>query len=37
MPAGAIWDYYCLQHDIPVGMDWYKQVKQYETDVLSKR
>ena len=37
MPAGAVWDYYCLQHNIPVGMDWYKQVKQYEADVLSKR
>ena len=37
MPAGAIWDYYCLKNNIPVGMDWYKQVKQYEADVLSKR
>ena len=37
MPAGAVWDYYCLQNNIPVGMDWYKQVKQYEADVLSKR
>jgi len=37
MPAGAIWDYYCMKHDIPVGMDWYKQVLQYEKDVLSKR
>ncbi|MBP3653079.1 MAG: L-rhamnose isomerase, partial [Clostridia bacterium] len=23
MPASAIWDYYCLTHNIPVGMDWY--------------
>ena len=37
LPAGAVWDYYCLKNDIPVGMDWYRQVKQYEADVLSKR
>jgi L-rhamnose isomerase len=37
MPASAIWDYYCMKHDIPVGMDWYKQVKKYEEEVLSKR
>ena len=37
MPASAIWDYYCLTHNIPVGMDWYAQVKKYEEEVLSKR
>ena len=37
MPASAIWDYYCLTHDIPVGLDWLAQVKKYEAEVLSKR
>ena len=37
MPASAIWDYYCLKHNIPVGMDWYALVKKYEAEVLSKR
>ena len=37
MPAGAIWDYYCLKHDIPAGIDWLGKVRQYEVDVLSKR
>jgi len=37
LPSGAIWDYYCLTRNVPVGMDWLKQVKQHEIDVLSKR
>jgi L-rhamnose isomerase len=37
LPAGAIWDYYCLTRGVPVGTDWLKQVKQHEIDVLSKR
>ena len=37
MPFGAIWDYYCLQADVPVGMNWLDDVKQYEKDVLSFR
>lgn len=37
VPFGAIWDYYCLQQDVPVGHAWLNEVKQYEKDVLSKR
>ena len=37
MPYGAVWDYYCLQKDVPVGMEWMKEVKHYERDVLSAR
>lgn len=37
LPFGAIWDYYCMQQDAGVGTDWLAKVKQYETDVLSKR
>jgi L-rhamnose isomerase len=37
LPFGAVWDYYCLQQDVPVGYAWLDVVKQYEKDVLSER
>ena len=37
LPFGAIWDYYCMKQNAGVGTDWLAKVKQYETDVLSKR
>jgi L-rhamnose isomerase len=37
LPFGAVWDYYCEQQNVPVGPAWLDEVKQYETDVLSKR
>lgn len=36
-PFGDVWDYYCEQQGVPVGMAWYEEVKQYEKDVLKKR
>ncbi len=37
LPAGAVWDYYCQQQDVPVGMAWLAEVVTYERDVLSAR
>ncbi len=37
LPFGAVWDYYCMKQDVPVGMDWLSEAKQYEKDVLTKR
>lgn len=37
LPLGAVWDYYCLQQDVPVGESWLAEVKRYERDVLSLR
>ncbi len=37
LPLGAVWDYYCLQQDVPAGGSWMTEVKNYETNVLSKR
>jgi L-rhamnose isomerase len=37
LPWTAVWDYYCLQKNVPAGMAWFEEVKQYEKDVLSKR
>ncbi len=34
---GAVWDMYCLKHDVPAGFDWIDEVKQYEADVQLKR
>jgi L-rhamnose isomerase len=37
LPYGAVWDYYCLTNDVPIGMDWLAEVRRYEKDVLSGR
>lgn len=37
MPFGAVWDYYCMKNDVPVGTDFISEIQQYEKDVLSKR
>jgi L-rhamnose isomerase len=36
-PFSDIWDYYCEQQGVPVGEDWFKEVSQYEKDVMLKR
>ncbi len=36
-PFGAVWDYYCLQNDVPVGEDYIADIQAYEKEVLSKR
>jgi L-rhamnose isomerase len=37
LPMGAVWDYHCLEQDVPVGEAWLCDVKEYEQRVLSKR
>jgi L-rhamnose isomerase len=37
LPLGAVWDYYCAQQGVPVGMAWLDEVRRYETDVTGKR
>jgi len=37
LPLGAVWDYYCLTHDVPVGLAWLDEVRTFEKDVLSTR
>jgi L-rhamnose isomerase len=37
MPYSAVWDYYCQQKGVPVGMDFMRLVKDYEKTDLSKR
>ncbi len=37
LPLGAVWDYYCLARDVPIGAAWIGEVKSYEKDVLARR
>lgn len=36
-PFGAVWNYYCLQHNVPVAEDFITEIQAYETAVLAKR
>ena len=36
-PYADVWNYFCLQNNVPVGLDWLTDVRQYEEEVLSKR
>ncbi len=37
MPAGAVWDYQCLEHGAPVGFEFMGHIRDYEKRELSKR
>ena len=37
LPAGAVWDYYCLTRGAPVGRSWLEEVRRYEREVLADR
>ncbi len=37
LPFGAVWDYYCLQQDVPVGPAYMDEILHYEREVLAKR
>ena len=36
-PYAAVYDYYCLTNNVPVGEDYIGEIEKYESDVLSKR
>lgn len=36
-PFGAVWNYYCMINDVPVGADFITAIQEYENEVLSKR
>ncbi|MCO7174913.1 L-rhamnose isomerase [Sporolactobacillus kofuensis] len=36
-PFGAVWDYYCLKNNVPVGEDWIKEVDHFEKSILITR
>jgi len=37
MPFGPIWDYYCSQQDVPVGVNYISEIRTYEKQVLALR
>ncbi len=37
LPAGTIWDYYCLMMGVPPAAEWLKDIQSYEKTVLSRR
>jgi L-rhamnose isomerase len=37
MPFGAVWDYFCMQQEVPVGFQYIDEVRDYEKTELSKR
>jgi L-rhamnose isomerase len=37
MPAGVIWDYYCIKNNVPPGFDYIQEIQNYERMELVKR
>ncbi len=37
LPFGAVWNYFCIKHNVPADGAWLAEVEQYEKEVLSKR
>jgi L-rhamnose isomerase len=37
LPFGAVWDYYCLRRDVPVGSAYMDEIHAYEQKELAKR
>jgi len=37
LPFGAVWDYFCLQQGVPVGIGFIDEIRDYEKRELSKR
>jgi L-rhamnose isomerase len=37
LPFGAVWDYYCHQQNVPVGIAYLDEIRAYETGVLVER
>ncbi len=37
MPFGAVWDYYCLQQGVPVGLGYLDEIRAYERQELATR
>jgi len=37
LPWNAVWDYFCLKNNIPVGEDYIAVIQKYEQDITSRR
>ena len=36
-PFGDVWNYFCEQNGVPVGLSYLEEIKKYEAEVLSGR
>lgn len=36
-PYSDVWNYFCFKNNVPVGFDWFKEVKDYEAKILAER
>lgn len=36
-PYADVWDYFCLKNNVPVGLDWLQDVRDYEAKILAER
>jgi L-rhamnose isomerase len=36
-PFGAVYDYYCMKNNVPVGQEYIEEIVKYEKEVLLKR
>ncbi len=36
-PYSDVWNYFCQQNGVPIGLDWLKEVQRYEEEVLKNR
>lgn len=36
-PYSDVWNYFCLKNNVPIGLDWFEEVKEYETKILAER
>jgi len=36
-PYSDVWNYFCLKNDVPIGLDWLQEVRNYEAKVLRQR
>ena len=37
LPFGAVWDHFCAQQGVPVGISYMDRIKEYEKRILSRR
>ncbi|MCL2171680.1 MAG: L-rhamnose isomerase, partial [Defluviitaleaceae bacterium] len=37
LPFGQIWDEFCAQNNVPVGIKWYEEIEKYEKEHLTGR
>lgn len=37
LPWGAVWNYFCYRNNLPGGMEFMQEIRQYEKDVLANR